>query len=87
MGVLAWMGASGAQLQLQSALSARHTLPTRPRHPSAHSRTVLLLLREWQDRETTPKANTALLPLAAAVNQAPPCVPSLSHYYSTVQTL
>ena len=54
MGVLAWMGASGAQLQLQSALSARaYAPPTRPRHPSAHYRTVLLPLRKWQGRETT----------------------------------
>ena len=28
--------------------------------PSAHYRAVLLLLREWQDRETSAKAHTAL---------------------------
>ena len=40
MGVLAWMGASGAQLQLQSALSARHT---RHRHaPDIQALTIAL---------------------------------------------
>ena len=40
MGVLAWMGASGAQLQLQSALSARHT---RYRHaPDIQALTIAL---------------------------------------------
>ena len=40
MGVLAWMGASGAQLQLQSALSARHT---RHRHaPDIQALTLAL---------------------------------------------
>ena len=77
MGVLAWMGASGAQLQLQSALSARPIVPpTRPRPSSAHSRTVLLLLREWQARETTAKAHTALLPLRCRQANHAPCVPS-----------
>ena len=66
MGVLAWMGASGAQLAAVRTQCSPYAPPTRPRPPSAHYRTVLLPLRERQDRETSAKAHTALLPLAAA---------------------
>ena len=77
MGVLAWMGASGAQLQLQSALSARHT---RHRHaPDIQALTIALCCFRCESGKTGKRAQRPIqrcCHFAAAVNQAPSCVPS-----------
>ena len=58
MGVLAWMGASGAQLQLQSALSARHT---RYRHaPDIQALTIALCCFRCESGKTGKRAQSTI---------------------------
>ena len=58
MGVLAWMGASGAQLQLQSALSARHT---RYRHaPEIQALTIALCCFRCESGKTGKRAQSTI---------------------------
>ena len=73
--VLAWKGASGPSFSCSPhsvlAIRATDTPQTSKRSLSHCAASAAGLARPGNER----KANTALLPLAAAVNQAPPCVP------------